>query len=95
VTEVVLFSGATADTVDTAIASFTLVGLANLGVPFPGFALNQTGSFTLSAPTGSTQFSPTAFTAETNYTGSFMQNFSTATYLRLEAQTVNVAFAQR
>jgi hypothetical protein len=94
-TEVVLFSGATADTVDRAIASFSLVGLANLGDPFPGFALNQTGSFMLSAPTGSTQFSPKAFTAETNYTGSFMQDFSTATYLRLEAQTVNVAFAQR
>jgi Legume lectin domain/PA14 domain len=95
ITEVVLFSGATADTVTTAIASFTLVGSANLGVPFPGFALDKTGNFTLSAPTGSTQFSPTAFTAETNYTGSFMQDFTTATYLRLEAQTVNVAFAQR
>jgi hypothetical protein len=94
-TEVVLFSGATANTVTTPIASFTLVGLADLGVPFPGFGLNQTGNFTLSAPTGSTQFSPTAFTAETNYTGSFMQNFTTATYLRLEAQTINIAFAQR
>jgi hypothetical protein len=94
-TEVVLFSGATANTVTTPIASFSLVGLADLGVPFPGFGLNQTGNFTLSAPTGSTQFSPTAFTAETNYTGSFMQNFTTATYLRLEAQTINIAFAQR
>jgi hypothetical protein len=95
ITEVVLFSGATANTVTTPIASFSLVGLANLGVPFPGFGLNKTGGFTLSAPTGSTQFSPIAFTAETNYIGSFMQNFTTATYLRLEAQTVNVAFAQR
>jgi hypothetical protein len=95
ITEIVLFSGATANTVTTPIASFSLVGSANLGGPFPGFGLNKTGGFTLSAPTGSTQFSPIAFTAETNYIGSFMQNFSTATYLRLEAQTVNVAFAQR
>jgi hypothetical protein len=94
-TEFVLFSGTTASTVNTAIASFSLSGSANLGGAYPGFALNKTGNFSLSTPTGSTQFSPTAFTAETNYTGSFMQNFTTATYLRLEAQTVNVAFAQR
>jgi Legume lectin domain/PA14 domain len=90
-----LFSGATAGTVTTEIASFSLSGSANLGGAYPGFALNKTGNFSLSTPTGSTQFSPTSFTAETNYTGSFMQNFATATYLRLEAYTVNVAFAQR
>jgi PA14 domain len=94
-TEFVLYSGTTASTVTTAIASFSLSGSANLGVAYPGFALNKTGNFRLSTPTGSTQFSPTAFTAETSYTGSFMQNFTTATYLRLEAQTVNVAFAKR
>jgi hypothetical protein len=94
-TKFVLFSGTTADTVNTEIASFELFGSANLGAPFPGFGLNQTGSFSLSIPTGSTQFSPTAFTAETNYTGSFMQDFSTATYLKLEAAQINRAFAKR
>lgn len=94
-TEFVLFSGSTANNVTTAIATFSLSGAANLGVPFPGFALDRTGNLNLSGPTGSTQFSPTSFSAETNYTGSFAQTFGTATYLRLEAQTVNVTFAQR